>query len=260
MTTHHEDIVDQFTRQADAFANAPPITDERALDLLVRAAGATREDTVLDVACGPGLVVCAFAADTKHATGIDLTPAMIERARGLQETKGLGNVSWRVGDVLGMPFPDGEFSIVCCRFAFHHFPEPGLVLAEMVRVCRPGGRVAVVDVVASEDSAMAARLNAMDSLRDPSHVRFLPESELRTLYVDAGLPDPAVEHYRLEGDVDSLLTRSFPNAGDDETIRQMFEDSLVDDGMGMGTRREGRLIRYGYPTAILVASVPHPRS
>ena len=260
MTTHHEDIVDQFTRQADVFASAPPITDQRALDLLVGAVGATREDTVLDVACGPGLVVCAFAAHTKHATGIDLTPAMIERARRLQKTKGLGNVSWHLGDVLGMPFQDGEFSVVCCRFAFHHFPDPGLVLTEMVRVCRPGGRVAVVDVVASEDPAVAARLNAMDSLRDPSHVRFMPESEFRPLYVAAGLPDPAVEHYRLEGDVDSLLTRSFPNEGDDETIRQMFESSLVDDSMGMGTHREGGLIRYGYPSAILVATVPHARS
>ena len=256
MNTHHEDIVDQFTRQADVFANAPPITDERALDLLVRTVGAMREDTVLDVACGPGLVVCAFAAHAKHGTGIDLTPAMIERARDLQATKGLANVSWSVGDVQRMPFPDGEFNVVCCRFAFHHFPQPGLVLAEMVRVCKPGGRVAVVDVVASEDPAVAARLNAMDSLRDSSHVRFMPESELRQLYVGAGLPDPEVEHYHLEGDVDSLLARSFPNEGDGETIRRMFEDSLVDDGMGMRTRREGRLTRYGYPSAILVASVP----
>ena len=260
MTTHHEDIVDQFTRQADVFANAPPITDERALGLLLRAVGATGEDTVLDVACGPGLVVCAFAAHAKHAIGIDLTPAMIGRARRLQETKGIGNVSWHVGDVLGMPFRDGEFSVVSCRFAFHHFVQPQRVLAEMVRVCRPGGQVAVVDVVASEDPAVAACLNTMDSLRDPSHVRFMPESELRLFFAAAGVPNPEVEHYPLEGDLDSLLSRSFPNEGDDATIRQMFGDSLGDDGMGMGTRREGRLIRYAYPTAILVATVPHPGS
>lgn len=255
MATHRDAIVDQFTRQADVFANAPPIADESALALLVRAAGTTPEDTVLDVACGPGLVVCAFAAHASHATGIDLTPAMLERARALQEKKGLANVTWRQGDVLALPFAEGEFSIVCCRFAFHHFPEPGRVLAEMVRVCRPGGRIAVVDVAASEDSAVAARFNAMDSLRDPSHVRFMPESELRGLFRAAGLPEPAIERYRLEGDVESLLGRSFPNPGDDAKIRRLFEESLADDGMGLGVRREGGLIRYGYPVAILVAPV-----
>jgi ubiquinone/menaquinone biosynthesis C-methylase UbiE len=256
MNSHSEAIVDQFTRQADSFSSAPPITDERALELLVRAAGTTREDAVLDVACGPGLVVCAFAVQASHATGIDLTPAMIDKARALQGSKGLTNVSWRLGDGRAMPFEDGDFDIVCCRFAFHHFPEPGQVLAEMVRLCRPGGRIVVVDVVASEDPAVAARLNAMDSLRDPSHVRFMPESELRGLLRAQGLSEPTVEYYRLEGDVESLLGRSFPNPGDDATIRRMFEDSLADDGMGMDARRVGDQIRYGYPSAILVATVP----
>jgi ubiquinone/menaquinone biosynthesis C-methylase UbiE len=264
MTSHSDAIVDQFTRQADSFANAPAITDERALDLLVRSAGTTPGDVVLDVACGPGLVVCAFAAQASHATGIDLTPAMLERAQALQERMGLTNVSWRVGDGRAMPFPDREFDIVCCRFAFHHFPEPNGVLTEMVRACKPGGRIVVADVVASEDPAVATRLNAMDSLRDPSHVRFMPESELRALFHAEGLPEPAAQHYRLEGDLDALLGRSFPNPGDDTTIRQLFEDSLTDDGMGMDVRRDGELIRYGYPSAILVAPVPvtlaRPRS
>jgi hypothetical protein len=130
------------------------------------------------------------------------------------------------------------------------------VLVEMVRVCKPGGRIVVVDVVASEDPVVAARMNAMDSLRDPSHVRFMPESELCGLLRAQGLSEPTVEHYRLEGDVESLLGRSFPNPGDDEIIRQMFEDALPDDGMGMGVHRVGDLIRYGYPSAILVATVP----
>jgi ubiquinone/menaquinone biosynthesis C-methylase UbiE len=256
VSSHSEAIVDQFTRQADSFSSAPSITDERALELLVRAAGTMRGDSVLDVACGPGLVVCAFAAHAGHATGIDLTPAMIAKAEALQAKQGLANVSWRLGDGRAMPFKEGEFDIVCCRFAFHHFPEPVRVLVEMVRVCKPGGRIVVVDVVASEDPVVAARLNAMDSLRDPSHVRFMPESELCGLLRAQGLSEPAVEHYRLEGDVESLLGRSFPNPGDDEIIRQMFEDSLPDDGMGMGVHRVGDLIRYGYPSAILVATVP----
>ena len=58
------------------------------LNLLLEMSGVGPEDTVLDVACGPGLVACAFAARAKHVTGIDLTPAMIERAKRFSGKKG----------------------------------------------------------------------------------------------------------------------------------------------------------------------------
>src|SRR5205809_4218121 len=132
-------VVEQFTKQAIPFSTAPGIQDRDALALLVAATRAGADDTVLDVACGPGLVVCAFAAVVRHATGIDLTPAMIERARALQAERGLGNVTWRLGDVLPLPYADGSFSIVTSRFAFHHFLDPGPVLAELQPVRSAGG-------------------------------------------------------------------------------------------------------------------------
>ena len=106
---HREAILDQFTRQAVPFSTSPTIRDEQALVLLVEASGAGPEDTVLDVACGGGNVVCAFAAAVRHATGLDITPAMLDRARALQQVKSLDNVSWRLGDVLPLPFPDAAF-------------------------------------------------------------------------------------------------------------------------------------------------------
>src|SRR2546422_590128 len=135
MPAHRDLVVEQFTKQAVPFSTAPGVRDEEALQLLVEFTGAGPEDTVLDVACGPGLVVCALAAVVRHATGIDVTPAMIERARALAAEKGLANVAWQVGDVLPLPYADGAFSLVVSRFAFHHFPEPRAVLAEMKRVC-----------------------------------------------------------------------------------------------------------------------------
>ncbi|HYY06000.1 MAG TPA: methyltransferase domain-containing protein, partial [Candidatus Limnocylindria bacterium] len=196
MPAHRDLVVEQFTKQAVPFSTAPGIRDEEALRQLVEFTAAGPEDTVLDVACGPGLVVCAFAAVVHQATGIDVTPAMIERARALAAEKGLANVSWQVGDVLPLPYPDAAFSLVVSRFAFHHFPEPRAVLAEMKRVCAPGGRVAVVDVAASEDPVKAAALNRMEKLRDPSHVRAMPLAEQLSLFERAGLPAPARTPYR----------------------------------------------------------------
>src|SRR5213594_968655 len=255
MPAHRDLIVEQFTKQAVPFSTAPGIRDEEALRLLVEFTGAGPEDTVLDVACGPGLVVCALAAVVRHATGIDVTPAMIERARALAAEKGLANVAWQVGDVLPLPYPDGAFSLIVSRFAFHHFPEPRAVLAEMKRVCAPGGRVVLVDVAASEDPAKAAALNRMEKLRDPSHVRALSLAELRALFHEVGLPAPRETFYSLESEVEGLLERSFPEAGAAERVRRMLIDSLEDDGLGLGTHRRGDRVVFAYPVAVLVAPV-----
>jgi SAM-dependent methyltransferase len=253
--SHRDAILDQFTRQAVPFSTAPGIKDEQALRLLVEASGAGPDDTVLDVACGGGLVVCAFARVVRHATGIDLTPAMIERARALQAERGLTNVTWRLGDVVPLPFPDGAFTIVTSRFAFHHFLDPGAVLREMKRVCAPGGRVVVADTDASADPAKAAEFNRMEKLRDPSHVRAMPRAELESLFARVDLPAPQWTPYRLEGELEGLLARSFPLPGDADKIRALFAASIDDDRLGIPIERDGAVLRYAYPVAVLVSHV-----
>ena len=251
MASHQDLILDQFTRQAVPFATAPSIKDEQALRLVIEFSGAGPADTVLDVACGPGILACAFARVARHVTGIDITPAMLDRARALQHEQRLTNLTWQHGDVLPLPYPDASFSIVSSRFAFHHFLDPGTVLAEMTRVCAPGGRVVVIDTALARDKADA--FNRMEKLRDPSHVRGLPLEEHVALFAAAGLPPPRVTRYHLDSDLEGLLKRSFPNPGDDEVIRRLFAASLEDDALGIGTRRDGDLIRCNYPVAILVA-------
>jgi ubiquinone/menaquinone biosynthesis C-methylase UbiE len=250
-TGHRDQILDQFTRQAVPFSTSPAIKDEQALRRVVELSGAGPADTVLDVACGPGILACAFARVACHVTGIDLTPAMLERARALAKEQGLSNITWQHGDVLPLPYPNGTFTIVTARFAFHHFLDPGAVLSEMRRVCAPRGRVVVVDSAPAADKADA--FNRMERLRDPSHVRAMPIEEHRALYERAGLPAPREASYRLEGELEGLLARSFPNPGDDEKIRRLFEASLADDTLGIQTRRAEGQIHFGYPVAILVA-------
>lgn len=249
---HQSQILDQFTRQATPFATAPGIRDEAALKLIVEASGAGPDDTVLDVACGPGLVVAAFARVVRHATGIDITPAMLDRARAHAAQQGLTNVTWHLGNVLPLPWPDASFSIVSSRFAFHHFLEPLSVLREMARVAKPGGRVVVVDSTPRRERADA--FNRMERLRDPSHVRSLPVEEHRDLYARVGLPQPRVTSYRLEGELESLIGRSFPNPGDDEKIRQIFRAALENDALDIEPRLENGQIRYGFPVSVLVAN------
>lgn len=249
---HRERILDQFTRQAEPFARAQAIRSPEALDRIVQMAETGPEDTVLDVACGPGLLACAFARVARHAVGVDITPAMLEQARKTQVEQGLENVSWQSGDVLSLPYPDHHFSIVVSRFVFHHLLDPLAALKEMKRVCKPGGRVVVADMAPAPEKAEA--LNAMERLRDPSHARAMPLEELRSLFAQAGLPKPRVDRYRLEGELEDLLQRSFPKEGDADRIRNIFADSLADDALDLATRRVNGRIFFSYPVAILASS------
>ena len=248
---HRSRILDQFTRQAVPFAQAQAIRNQEALERIVKMAEAGPQDTSLDVACGPGLLACAFARVVRHAVGIDLTPAMLDQAHKTQAEQKLQNLSWHQGDVTSLPFPDEHFSIVSSRFAFHHLEQPLAALKEMQRVCKPGGRVVVADMSPAPEKADA--LNAEERLRDPSHVRAMPLAELRELFAKAGLPAPRVESYRLEGELEDLLSRSFPNEGDADRVRRIFADSLTNDALDLATRSEKGKIYYGFPVAVLGA-------
>src|SRR3954470_17096621 len=232
MRSNADIVVDQFTRQATPFANSAAMRDEDALRLLVEVSGAGAEDTVLDVACGPGLVVAAFARLCRDVTGIDLTPAMIGKAREHAAALGLTNVDWHVGNVLPLPFADRLFSVVLSRFAFHHFPDPLAVLREMARVVTRPGRIVIADMAASDDPQKAAALNTRERLRDPSHTRALSPAELRGLFTHAELPPPRETYYDVRADLEGLLKTSFPAPAAIPVIRKMFEDSLAEDRLG----------------------------
>jgi ubiquinone/menaquinone biosynthesis C-methylase UbiE len=252
--SHRERILDQFTRQATPFSTSPAIRDEAALTLAIEFCGVTANDTVLDVACGPGILACAFARVARHVTGIDITPAMLDKARALQREQGLTNLAWDHGDATPLPYGDGAFTVVTSRFAFHHFLDPKRVLAEMTRVCAPGGTVLVVDSAPAREKA--DRFNHMEKLRDPSHTRALPIEEHRSLFAAVGLPEPRVTWYRLQAELEGLITRSFPNPGDDVKLRKIFEAAAERDDLDMQVHRADGTIRLGYPVAVLAARKP----
>jgi ubiquinone/menaquinone biosynthesis C-methylase UbiE len=251
MDPHSSRILDQFTRQAVPFSQSPSVSNQKALDFIVSSSAAGPQDTVLDVGCGPGLLACAFAKVVRHSTGLDMTPAMLEQARKTQQEQDLKNLSWQQGDVKQLPYPDAHFSIVSSRFVFHHLEGPLVALKEMKRVCKPRGRIVVADMAPAVEKADA--LNAEERLRDPSHVRAMPERELRNLFTQAGLAEPQVNHYRVECELEDLLSRSFPNPGDGERIRKIFAESIAEDSLDLNTRLENGKIYYSFPVAVLVA-------
>jgi SAM-dependent methyltransferase len=247
---HRRLILDQFTKQAVPFAAMPVHSNEESVRLVTDFAQIGPADTVLDVACGPGLLACRLAEVARHVTGVDLTPAMVEQARAKQRSSGLANLSWVVGDAAPLAFPDATFSVVVTRFSFHHFLDPRRVLAEMVRVCEPGGRVVVIDVFTSSPE-QAEAYNRVEKLRDPSHVRALFLEELTGLFQDGGMWDLKTAFFKLEVALEALLAASFPNPGDGDRIRQTFAEDIWVDRLGVGAHRRDGAIHFAFPIVVV---------
>ncbi len=225
-------------------------SNEKEFKLIHALTKVNREDSVLDVACGSGIVACALARVARQVTGIDLTPAMIEQARILQVQKGLHNLTWQIGDANPLPYKESSYSLVVTRYSFHHFIDPKSVLDEMKRVCIPRGRVAVIDVTPPEAKAQA--YNHMERLRDPSHVRALLFTELQSMMRNAGLTDIKTGSYAMETELEKILHASQTNPDDAEKIRQLFIEDLNTGSFGVRSYRKDSKIRFSFPITIMV--------
>lgn len=244
--THNQRIVSQFTRWAKPFAELPIHAEADAMARTLAACALKPDISVLDVACGPGILACAMAGQVGHVTGIDITPAMIAQAQVRQTAYGLANMAWRIGDAAALPFPDAGFDRVTTRYSFHHMPDPAGVLAEMARVCRPGGRIIVIDATPSPETQHA--YDEMERLRDPSHTSALTLDELRRIGRAAGLEEMTVDGYRLEAQLDTLA-----DSPDMPALATLFETDIAGgrDRLGVGAWHGATGLRFYFPVSIV---------
>jgi ubiquinone/menaquinone biosynthesis C-methylase UbiE len=123
--------------------------------LLVDLAGVTPGQSVLDVACGTGIVARTAAerlGGAGRVTGVDVNEGMLAVARRVRP-----DLEWRAADAAGLPFPDASFDAVLCQMALMFFPDRRRALAEMARVATSGGTVAVAVPAALEDQPAYGR-------------------------------------------------------------------------------------------------------
>jgi len=247
----HKAIVrEEFTRQADAFAAAPAITNEERLARLVAAVRPAADARALEVATGPGYVAMALAARCREVVGIDLTEAPLRIAERMRIERGLKNVRFEQGDAESLPA--GDFDIVVCRFAFHHFEDPARALEQMCRVCRPGGTVAVEDLYSSEMPERAAYWNAMERLRDHSHTRALTLSELVSLFARAGVEIERLYSDQIASDAEDWLASSQTNAADAQEVRARLTRDMNEDLSGIRPFLRNGKLHFTHRTVALV--------
>jgi len=252
LSTQKHVVQHEFTRQATAYAALPSVSDPMRIDRLIQAVDPSPAARVLDVATGPGDVALGFAAQCREVVGIDLTGATLALAEARRKERGRANLHFVMGDTEHLPFENDTFDVVVCRFAFHHFERPAHVLAEMTRLCRPGGHVAVEDLVVSEHAARGAYQHKVEVLRDPSHTRAVPLSEMLALFAAVGLEVENVYSAMLVPGVQQWLATT--QAPDDraQQVYALLEHDEHHDVSGMRPfRRDGGLCFIQHTAAVI---------
>jgi len=213
---------------------------------------------VLDLATGPGHTAAAIAPFVHEVIASDIAPAMLERAAELAVRRGLHNVRVERIDAEAIPHPDASFDAVTVRVAPHHFLDVGKAVREVARVLKPGGVFILDDSVAPDEVALDRYLNALERLRDPTHVRSLNRAEWEAHLAAAGLVIGRSTIYRKAHGVDEWLATAGVTPEVDRAVREMLASAppAAIERFAIGSDAQGRPVRFEDEKLILRADKP----
>jgi len=185
--THDQTVTAQFDPKSQGYLTsavhaAGPDLQQAALLVLQLPA----RDAMLDVGCGPGHLSFALAPHFRHVVATDLSPSMLVTARAAAVQRALPQIQVQQAAAQTLPFPDAHFDLVASRYSAHHWHDVAAALQEMRRVVRPGGMLLMIDLLGDESPLVDTHLQAIELLRDPSHVRNYSPSQWRRLLQIAG--------------------------------------------------------------------------
>lgn len=222
--THDDQIRKQFSLQAAHFnEEGRTLSSPEYLKWVVGCLNLKPDFVVLDVAAGTGHLGRAIAPRVQRVVAVDITPEMLLQGIDEAARSGINNIHFEEGRAEKLRFPDDSFDMVVTRLSLHHFTDPHRAIREMMRVCRPGKQLGIMDMVSPVDATLAARYNRLERLRDPSHTRCLTIAELRMALRDAGLTDVEMISREIEVNLNSWMDLT----GADPEIRQIIQEGLI---------------------------------
>jgi ubiquinone/menaquinone biosynthesis C-methylase UbiE len=212
---HNRVIHREFSKQASRFGEKGlTLSRQEILNWIMSLLPLDNQFRVLDVAAGTGILSLAVAPHVREVVAIDITPQMLAQAQLEMAKSNLDNISIEQGNAEKLPHTSDSFDLILSRLAIHHFEKPILPVREMDRVCKPGHRIGIIDLLSPEDERIAKVYNHLERLRDPSHVWALSKSQMEKLLGEAGITLEKVETRDVEVDFQKWvqLTGTKPQA------------------------------------------------
>ncbi len=222
-------VKDQFNRQATQYANWQVPQETKGMNDYFDFCRIKPDDRLLDVACGTGGFVTHVAGRVLTGRGVDISDHEIDMARQTARERGLANVAFDCADVEHLPYLPGAFSVVVCRYAFHHFTHPGAVLGEMLRCCTAGGKVSILDVAAYREEHVNRFFETFDKLVDVSHNRTLDEKAFDALYAENGVEKLREIVMEVELNVQEYISHAFQEPENEVRLGDLLRDGRNDE-------------------------------
>jgi ubiquinone/menaquinone biosynthesis C-methylase UbiE len=218
----HEALVGgQFGARAEAYLKSAVHAQGPDLHAIIALMRDRADADVLDLGCGGGHVTFNVAPLVRSVVAYDLSPEMLEVVGRTARERGLGNVSTQRGVAEELPFEDGRFDAVISRLSAHHWRDVNAGLREAARVLKPGGMALFVDAVSPGVPLLDTFLQAVELLRDCSHVRDYSRAEWEGALAGAGLLVGATGHFRMHLDFRTWVERMNTPKGQVEAIRAL---------------------------------------
>lgn len=165
-------MIDKVERRLALQADRAPELEARVRRLLAPLRG---DERALDVGCGTGALAYALAPHVGEVVGVDASEEYLDAAR----RDAPPNCAFVLGDAAALDFPYGDFDLVGCLRVLHHVRRPELVVSELARVTRRGGRIFLADQLGDVDPLRSLELDRFERARDMSHTRLLPDTDIR---------------------------------------------------------------------------------
>ena len=230
------------------------------LDRMIALSSLGADARVLDAGCGAGHTAIAFASIASQVIACDFTPAMLRQAERLAAEQRATNVSAQLADVENLPFPSRSFDQVVTRYSAHHWLHPERALAEFRRLLKPGGLLLISDIMAREDYAQDTFLQAIELLRDPSHVRDYRICEWRAMLAGAGFASEVIMTFDLTLRFETWTRRMDTPAQNAAMIKTLFNGASRDirRAFRAPARLGGADFDFAIPGAVIRAAIAAP--
>jgi SAM-dependent methyltransferase len=183
---HDKLVARQFGPTALAYLESETHATGDDLELLGREIAAIPSARVLDLGCGAGHASFAVAPHAASVTAYDPTVQMLAVVEHEAAVRGLSNIATVQGMAEVLPFPDSHFDCVISRYSAHHWHDVPAALREIRRVLKPDGLALLIDTAGGETPLLDTHLQAIEILRDPSHIRDYSAREWLALFREAG--------------------------------------------------------------------------